>query len=165
MIRCRANFGATTNFKQVIFHTSNMTEELSQQEIQRRDWVIQMRLKLTNPEMLNSDGTLCQEPRKLAEAKKRWGDREKKLLIAGITKHGVGNWGPIKDDSLAEWDSTELRVKTAMLFGRQSLKNYKGKKYTEAEIEKEHAENKRIGQETGQWKGGVLVATDEYNNT
>ena len=56
---------------------------------------------------------------------------------------------------------TELRVKTSLLLGRQSLKNYKGWKGDEDDIQREHKMNHQVGLEFNAWRGGVLVNDDD----
>jgi hypothetical protein len=55
-------------------------------------------------------------------------------------------------------ESTDLRIKTSQLLGRQSLKLYKGWKGDEQDIAREFDQNKKIGEEFGTWKNNVLVA-------
>lgn len=52
-------------------------------------------------------------------------------------------------------------MKTALLMGRQSLKQYHHWKGNVEAIEREYALNKQIGEELNCWKGGVLVADDD----
>ena len=37
-----------------------------------------------------------------AQAKK-WGDKEKELLLQAIHKHGIGSWALIKSEFLPQW--------------------------------------------------------------
>ncbi len=91
---------------------------------------------------------------------KKWGDKERELLIEGISKYGIGCWHQIRTDLLPDWDEPELRVKAARLLGRQSLVLYKGWKGGESEIQAEYEKNKEIGMRLNAWKGSVLVADD-----
>jgi len=134
-------------------------------DAEKVDWATSMRLKFTPKDMLNADGSLNQlyfKPRHASKLKeKKWTQKERRLLMEGICRYGIGNWGPMKEELLPDWDSTELRLKTQQLMGRQSLKAYKGWKGDEDTIRVEFEKNKQIGTELGCWKGGVLVADDE----
>lgn len=37
-----------------------------------------------------------------AQAKK-WGDKEKELLLQAIEKHGIGSWALVKSEFLPQW--------------------------------------------------------------
>lgn len=104
---------------------------------------------------------------------KKWTDKERRLLIKGIQKYGIGNWKQIREEFLSEWvtttnyfiptylkEYTELRVKTSSLVGRQSLKLYKGWKGDEEDIQREYKLNYQIGMEFNAWKG-VLVNDEQ----
>jgi len=142
----------------------NHVDQVSEEEKKKQEWARQMRVKFSPPEMLNPDGSLNHEyfkPSKHMRIKvKKWGDKEKKLLIRGIEVHGVGSWQLIQRDFLPDWEVNELRIKCATLMGRQSLVLYKGWKGTEADILRERERNHAIGMELGCWKG-VLVADEE----
>ena len=54
-----------------------------------------------------------------------------------------------------------MRVKASRVIGRQNLKSYVGWKANADMLRFEHDRNKRIGDATGRWKGGVLVADED----
>merc|ERR1711879_571623 len=94
---------------------------------------------------------------------KKWGDKEKDLLLQAIEKHGIGSWALVKSEFLPQWEATELRIKTARVMGRQSLVQYIDVKWkgTPADVEREYQRNKAIALKYNCWKGGVLVNDDE----
>ncbi|ORX67568.1 hypothetical protein DL89DRAFT_269365 [Linderina pennispora] len=130
---------------------------------QKQEWVKQMRLQFSRrpefPEthnMIDDEGMLNQEyfqPPKDAVAPKerKWGDDEKRRLLEGIEKHGIGHFREISEESLPEWSGNDLRMKAIRLMGRQNLQLYKGWKGDAAAIGLKH----------GTWKGGALVYDDD----
>jgi len=144
---------------------ANKEEQVATPEEQAKiEWARQMRVKFTPADMLDSKGNLNSEyfkPKQTVVKARKWTDKERKLLMKGIEKHGIGNWTLIKEESLEEWDVQELRLKTAILMGRQSLKQYHYWKGNEEAIAKEYERNRKIGHELGCWKGSVLVADDD----
>jgi hypothetical protein len=113
-----------------------------------------------------------------AQAKK-WGDKEKDLLLQAIQKVGIGSWALIKSEFLPQWvrfpfpiprvhalysassfpshhqEATELRIKTARAMGRQSLVQYIDVKWkgSPADVEREYQRNKAIALKYNCWKG------------
>jgi hypothetical protein len=112
-----------------------------------------------------------------AQAKK-WGDKEKDLLLQAIQKVGIGSWALIKSEFLPQWvrfpfptprvrarlassipfphqEATELRIKTARAMGRQSLVQYIDVKWkgSPADVEREYQRNKVIALKYNCWKG------------
>eukprot|EP01103_Thecamoeba_quadrilineata_P020322 TRINITY_DN865_c0_g1_i1.p1 TRINITY_DN865_c0_g1~~TRINITY_DN865_c0_g1_i1.p1 ORF type:complete len:404 (-),score=108.82 TRINITY_DN865_c0_g1_i1:168-1325(-) len=139
--------------------------ELALTDQQRQDWSRKLRLKFTVPEMLTEEGTINHEyfkpKRTHLRFARKWGDKEKELLITGIQKFGVGSWSAIRNEFLPAWEETELRLKSARLIGRQSLQAYKGWKGDHEAIAAEYQRNYTIGMKfPSAWKGGVLVADD-----
>ncbi|KAJ3323485.1 hypothetical protein HDV06_001762 [Boothiomyces sp. JEL0866] len=140
-----------------------------------RDWIKQTRLLFCKrnefPEtknMINSDGTLNQEyfqpPKGMVLTEpivRQWTEKQKALLIQGISEHGIGQFRRISQSLLPEWTPQELRLKTIRLIGRQNLQLYKNWKGSEEDIKREYAQNKAIGQKFGCWKNNCLVYDDE----
>ncbi|KAL6064464.1 HTH myb-type domain-containing protein [Balamuthia mandrillaris] len=132
-------------------------------EKEKQEWARQMRLLFTPKDMITEDGYLKEDyfkPKKTKIVLKRWTAKERRLLLEGVEKYGIGEWAKIKEESLPEWSVLELRVKMSRLIGRQSLVQYKGWKGTEEDVRAEHEKNKALGLELGCWKGGVLVNDD-----
>ncbi|KAI8099352.1 uncharacterized protein BX664DRAFT_254275 [Halteromyces radiatus] len=148
-------------------------EQQAQKE--KHDWINQLRLKFCiRPEfevtknIIHPDGRLNQDyfrpPKNYkAEAARKWTDVEKELLIQGIAKHGIGNFGLISKESMPKWSTNDLRVKCIRLIGRQNLQLYRGWKGNAEDIAREYERNKAIGLKFGTWKQGVLVYDDEGN--
>ncbi|KAI9318028.1 hypothetical protein BX666DRAFT_1934086 [Dichotomocladium elegans] len=138
----------------------------------KQEWVKQIRLKFCiRPEfeitknMIYPDGTLNQDyfrppvGAKVEEARK-WTEVEKALLIEGIEKYGIGNFGEVSKELLPKWSTNDLRIKCIRLIGRQNLQLYRGWKGNADDIAREYARNKEIGLKYGTWKQGVLVYDD-----
>eukprot|EP01137_Pigoraptor_chileana_P009760 Opistho-2@58477 len=133
-------------------------------------WVAAMRLRFCAqkefPETANmvlADGSLNREyfRTRIAKQKERkWTDVERRLLLEGIAKHGIGHFGDIAADTLSEWSAHDLRLKTQKLMGRQNLALYKGWKGDEAAVLAEYERNKEIGMRLSCWKSGYLVADE-----
>lgn len=34
---------------------------------------------------------------------RKWGEKEKKALLKGIEKYGIGNWNQIREEFLPDW--------------------------------------------------------------
>ncbi|KAG1474650.1 hypothetical protein G6F56_000231 [Rhizopus delemar] len=135
---------------------------------EKQEWVKQFRLKFClRDKMIYSDGTLNQDyfrpPKGPKEEARSWTDAEKKLLIEGIEKHGIGHFGEISKELLPKWSTNDLRVKCIRLIGRQNLKLYRDWKGNADDIAREYEVNKEIGLKYGTWKQGVLVYDDEKN--
>ncbi|SAM05880.1 hypothetical protein [Absidia glauca] len=140
---------------------------------ERQEWINHMRRKFCiqpdfeiTKNMIHPDGTLNQDyfrpPKGTKAAKaKKWTDAHKELLIKGIEKHGIGNFGMISKESLPDWTTNDLRVKCIRLIGRQNLQLYRGWKGNDADIKREYQRNKAIGLKYDTWKQGVLVYDDE----
>ena len=111
--------------------------------------------------MLHENYALNQEyfkPKNVVHAKPRsWGAEEKALLLEGLNRFGVGAWNKIGETLLPDWSSTELRVKTGRVLGRQSVVRYKGWKPNAAMVAAEFEANRRIGTATGMWKGSLVA--------
>ncbi len=46
------------------------------------------------------------KPSNIAALKpKKWGDKERELLIKAIQKHGIGAWPQVRDEFLPQWAS------------------------------------------------------------
>jgi len=140
--------------------------DIEQHEKEKQEWSRKMRLMFSPKDMISEDGSLNQEyfkPKQeiLGLKIKKWKDEERKLLIQGIEKYGIGNWKQIKEELLPLWVESELRVKASFLIGRQSLKLYKGWKGDEEAIRKEFEKNEKIGKEFGCWKNNYLVNDDD----
>lgn len=132
-------------------------------------WGNSMRRQFSPPGVSLEDGSINQEffkPKRiiiqLTEAK-RWGESEKLALLQGIEKHGVGKWREIIQDhaELSRYDDQFIRLKTARLLGTQSLARHMGWKGDAAAVQKEYAYHKKLGEDLGCWKGGVLVENDK----
>ena len=124
-------------------------------------------------------------PREFQEAKK-WSSIERERLLTGIERYGIGAWSTIRMRLLPDWvrachgacdgwrssrqslrgltrsrwlrqTENELRVKTARLLGRQSLKAYKHWRGNALDVQSEYQRNKEIGLAMGLWKGGLLI--------
>jgi len=145
--------------------SKNALDAVQSAEMQSKiEWAVHMRRKFTPSEMLNEDGSLNHEyfkPKQNFVKLRKWTDRERKLLMRGIEKYGIGNWQPMRTEFLSEWEANELRIKTSMLLGRQSLALYKDWKGDEDAIDKEYQFNFHLGKELNCWKGGVLVADED----
>ncbi|ORY96423.1 hypothetical protein BCR43DRAFT_491678 [Syncephalastrum racemosum] len=144
-----------------------------QKEKEKQDWIRQLRLKFCiRPEyeitknMIFPDGTLNQDyfrpPKgaKVEEARK-WTEVEKELLIQGIEKYGIGNFGEVSKALLPAWSTNDLRIKCIRLIGRQNLQLYRGWKGNADDIAREYNRNKELGLKYGTWKQGVLVYDDD----
>ena len=57
-------------------------------------------------------------------------------------------------------EGPELKQKASRLLGCQSMARYTGWKGDKAAVQEQYEFNKRIGEETGYWKSGVLVCDD-----
>eukprot|EP00873_Tetraselmis_striata_P003650 jgi/Tetstr1/423914/TSEL_014537.t1 len=137
------------------------------QQVSERDaWANKMRRLLSPPGMLAEDGSINQDffkPKRVIVVDReagKWGEAESALLYQGIQKHGIGKWRVISEELLPKWDEQALRVKAARLMGSQSLARYIGWTGDRAAVEAERALNREIGEQTGCWKGGVLVEDD-----
>lgn len=100
----------------------------SQDEIdtikKKNEWVIKMRLKFCPLDMIHEDGSLNQEYFYInnlininfinlindryfkpvtKQKQKVWTERERKKLIKGIERYGIGNWDEISQHFLPEW--------------------------------------------------------------
>ncbi|KAI8336075.1 hypothetical protein BC941DRAFT_354486 [Chlamydoabsidia padenii] len=155
----------------------NTTEEPLSPELQalkeKQEWINHMRRKFciqpdfeVTKNLIHPDGTLNQDyfrpPKGYKTPKaKKWTDVEKDLLIKGIAKHGIGNFGLISKESLPAWTTNDLRVKCIRLIGRQNLQLYRGWKGDADDIKREYQFNKSIGLKYGTWKQGVLVYDDD----
>lgn len=135
-------------------------------DAEKIDWVIEMRRKFSPEGMLNEDGTINQDffkPKRVViidDKGKKWGAEERDNLYQGLEKHGVGKWREISEEFLPKWDDQSLRIKSARLLGSQSLARYVGWKGNRAAVDTEREKNRKIGEATGCWKGGVLVEDD-----
>ncbi|KAJ1912946.1 hypothetical protein IWQ60_009427 [Tieghemiomyces parasiticus] len=146
----------------------------------KQEWVRQMRLQFcVRPEfevtrnIIHPDGTLNQDyfrppkdaPRPDADGHgggaRKWTDRERSLLIQGISTHGIGHFRAISEELLPGWSPNDLRIKTIRLIGRQNMQLYKDWKGDEAAILRENARNREIAQRFDMWKNGCLVYDDD----
>ncbi|KAI7881047.1 hypothetical protein K492DRAFT_129326 [Lichtheimia hyalospora FSU 10163] len=139
----------------------------------KQEWIKQFRLKFCiRPDfeitrnIIHPDGSLNQDyfrpPRGSKRAPTRkWTDTEKDLLIEGIEKYGIGNFGEISKELLPKWTTNELRIKCIRLIGRQNLQLYRGWKGNADDIAREYAYNKALGIKHGTLKQGVLVYDDD----
>ena len=143
--------------------------DISQQLAEKIAWGNSMHLQFSPQGVSLEDGSINQDffkPKRiiiqLTEAK-RWGESEKLALLQGIEKHGVGKWREIIQDhaDLSRYDDQFIRLKTARLLGTQSLARHMGWKGDAAAVQKEYEFHKRLGEELGCWKGGVLVENDQ----
>ncbi|EFJ46448.1 hypothetical protein VOLCADRAFT_105588 [Volvox carteri f. nagariensis] len=137
-------------------------------QMDRLQYVIEMRRRYSPPGMVNSDGSINQEffkPKRIVVLQPRckWGKPQRDALYKGLEVHGVGKWREIANDFLkgGKWDDQQIRMHAARLLGSQSLARYVGWKGNREMVEQEYARNKAIGESTGCWKGGMLV---EDNN-
>lgn len=75
----------------------------------------------------------------------------------------MGKWRDIIQDhpELSRYDDQFVRLKTARLLGTQSLARHMGWKGDAAAVQAEYEKHKKLGEELGCWKGGVLVENDE----
>ncbi|KAG9303199.1 hypothetical protein G9A89_000734 [Geosiphon pyriformis] len=141
----------------------------------KQEWIKRMRLKFCirsefeiTANMIHADGTLNQGYFRPTQGailsngqQRKWGEKERKLLIQGIASYGIGHFREISEQILPEWSAQDLRVKTMRLMGRQNLQLYKDWKGNEESIKKEYVKNKEIGLKTGMWKAGTLVYDDD----
>lgn len=143
--------------------------DISQQLAEKIAWGNSMRRQFSPQGVSLEDGSINQDffkPKRiiiqLTEAK-RWGESEKLALLQGIEKHGVGKWREIIQDhaELSRYDDQFIRLKTARLLGTQSLARHMGWKGDAAAVQQEYEFHKRLGEELGCWKGGVLVENDQ----
>ena len=127
-------------------------------------WAKAMRLAFSPPAMLTSDGSIRQEhfkPKQVYYAEpKTFGSEERAALLKGLDSHGVGAWNPIREQLLPSWDNNTLRLKTCRLLGIQNLSTFQGFLITEKEVEAIQAAHHKLGEQTGCWKGGMLVEDD-----
>ncbi|KAJ1853886.1 hypothetical protein LPJ73_002561 [Coemansia sp. RSA 2703] len=140
---------------------------------QKQEWVKQMRLKFCRrtefPEthsIIDDDGMLNQEyfqPPKdaVAPTERKWGDDEKRKLLEGIEKYGIGHFREISETLLPDWSGNDLRMKAIRVIGRQNLQLYKDWRGDEQAVQREYERNKEIGLRFGTWKGGALVYDDD----
>ncbi|KAJ2737928.1 hypothetical protein GGI20_006356, partial [Coemansia sp. BCRC 34301] len=82
---------------------------------QKQEWVKMMRLQFSRrPEfpdthgIVDDEGMLNQEyfqPPKDAQpqAERKWGDEEKRKLLEGIERYGIGHFREISDNLLPDW--------------------------------------------------------------
>jgi hypothetical protein len=145
---------------------SSKPTSISDLERERQEWARRLRLKLSPRDMIKEDGSLNEDyfkPKRVAISSRKWGEKERELLIKGIEKFGIGEWAEISKHFLPEWEVTELRLKTQKLMGRQSLVEYINQRWkgSAEDIERERLRNKEIGELTGMWKGGLLVNDDQ----
>jgi len=141
----------------------------SQQLEEKVAWGNSMRRQFSPQGVSLEDGSINQDffkPKRiiiqLTEAK-RWGESEKLALLQGIEKHGVGKWREIIQDhaDLSRYDDQFIRLKTARLLGTQSLARHMGWRGDSIAVQKEYEFHKKLGEELGCWKGGVLVENDQ----
>lgn len=144
-------------------------DDYSQQLDEKIAWGNSMRQRFSPQGVSLEDGSINQDffkPKRiiiqLTEAK-RWGESEKLALLQGIEKHGVGKWREIIQDyaDLSRYDDQFIRLKTARLLGTQSLARHMGWKGDALAVQKEYEFHKKLGEELGCWKGGVLVENDQ----
>ncbi|KAJ2687768.1 hypothetical protein IWW39_002708 [Coemansia spiralis] len=140
---------------------------------QKQEWVKTMRLRFSRrPEfpdthgIVDDEGMLNQEyfqPPKdaLPPTERKWGDEEKRRLLEGIEKYGIGHFREISDNLLPDWSGNDLRMKTIRVIGRQNLQLYKDWKGDSKAVQREYERNKDIGLQHGTWKGGALVYDDD----
>ncbi|KAJ2489358.1 hypothetical protein IWW37_004036 [Coemansia sp. RSA 2050] len=140
---------------------------------QKQEWVKAMRLRFSRrPEfpdthgIVDDEGMLNQEyfqPPKdaLPPTERKWGDEERRKLLEGIEKYGVGHFREISDNLLPDWSGNDLRMKTIRVIGRQNLQLYKDWKGDSEAVQREYERNKDIGLQHGAWKGGALVYDDD----
>ncbi|KAJ1802580.1 hypothetical protein LPJ56_007162 [Coemansia sp. RSA 2599] len=140
---------------------------------QKQEWVKQMRLMFCRrpefPEthgIIDDGGMLNQEyfqPPKDAvpQAERKWGEEEKRKLLEGIEKYGIGHFREISESLLPEWSGNDLRMKAIRVLGRQNLQLYKDWKGDKDAVQREYERNKEIGLRFGTWKGGALVYDDD----
>ncbi|KAJ2756555.1 hypothetical protein GGH94_002433 [Coemansia aciculifera] len=140
---------------------------------QKQEWVKTMRLRFSRrPEfpdthgIVDDEGMLNQEyfqPPKdaLPQTERKWGDEEKRKLLEGIEKYGIGHFREISDNLLPDWSGNDLRMKTIRVIGRQNLQLYKDWKGDSEAVQREYERNKDIGLQHGTWKGGALVYDDD----
>ncbi|KAJ2158432.1 hypothetical protein GGF46_003783 [Coemansia sp. RSA 552] len=139
---------------------------------QKQGWIKQMRLQFSRrpefPEtqgIVDDDGVLNQEyfqPPKDARPppERKWGDDEKRKLLEGIEKYGIGHFREISEGLLPDWSGNDLRMKAIRVMGRQNLQLYKGWRGNAEAVQREYERNKEIGLRLGTWKGGALVYDD-----
>eukprot|EP01102_Stenamoeba_stenopodia_P013368 TRINITY_DN4327_c0_g1_i2.p1 TRINITY_DN4327_c0_g1~~TRINITY_DN4327_c0_g1_i2.p1 ORF type:complete len:141 (-),score=36.11 TRINITY_DN4327_c0_g1_i2:382-768(-) len=75
---------------------------------ERQQWALKLRQKFTPKEMLKEDGTINHDwfkPKAIRIKVRKWGGKERELLVKGIEKHGIGNWTAIRQESLPDWVS------------------------------------------------------------
>ncbi|KAJ2028085.1 hypothetical protein GGI01_000977 [Coemansia sp. RSA 376] len=140
---------------------------------QKQEWVKTMRLRFSRrPEfpdthgIVDDEGMLNQEyfqPPKdaLPQTERKWGDEEKRKLLEGIERYGIGHFREISDSLLPDWSGNDLRMKTIRVIGRQNLQLYKDWKGDSEAVQREYERNKDIGLQHGTWKGGALVYDDD----
>ncbi|KAJ2717271.1 hypothetical protein H4R19_000023 [Coemansia spiralis] len=140
---------------------------------QKQEWVRNLRLQFSRrpefPEthaIVDDNGVLNQEyfqPPKDAQptAERKWGEEEKRKLLEGIERHGIGHFREISESLLPEWSGNDLRMKSIRAMGRQNLQLYKGWRGDAAAVLREYERNKEIGMRLGAWKGGALVYDDD----
>eukprot|EP01116_Phalansterium_solitarium_P019565 TRINITY_DN5518_c0_g1_i1.p2 TRINITY_DN5518_c0_g1~~TRINITY_DN5518_c0_g1_i1.p2 ORF type:complete len:155 (+),score=45.59 TRINITY_DN5518_c0_g1_i1:103-567(+) len=135
------------------------------QEEDRADWARRMRSMFSSDDMVDISGNLKLDYFKPVEraAARKWTERERAQLQAGLVAHGVGQWKDILENFLPEWGAEDLRVQTRRLLGRQQLEPYISARYRPtdvAAIDRERSRNQQIGLGCGCWKGGQLVNDD-----
>lgn len=74
----------------------------------------------------------------------------------------MGKWRDIIESQpeLQRYDDQFIRIKASRLLGTQSLARHMGWRGDRAAALAEHAKHRAIGEQTGCWKGGVLVEDD-----
>ncbi|KAK9867510.1 hypothetical protein WJX84_011492 [Apatococcus fuscideae] len=136
--------------------------EVAEQD--RMDYVHFMRGKFSPPGMICEDLSIRQDffkPEKVFLVdEKKWGTEERDKLYQGLGKYGIGKWREISEALLPKWDDQALRVKASRLMGSQSLARYVGWKGNKDAVDAEQAKNRKLGEELGCWKAGVLVEND-----
>ncbi|KAJ2454160.1 hypothetical protein EV183_001762 [Coemansia sp. RSA 2336] len=140
---------------------------------QKQEWIKQMRLQFSKrpefPEthsMVDDEGMLNQEyfqpPKDAVPAvERKWGEDEKRKLLEGIEKYGIGHFREISENLLPQWSGNDLRMKAIRVMGRQNLQLYKDWRGTAESVQREYERNKEIGLRLGAWKGGALVYDDD----
>ncbi|KAJ2612789.1 hypothetical protein H4S08_002540 [Coemansia sp. RSA 1365] len=140
---------------------------------QKQEWIRTMRQQFSRRpefpethEMIDDEGALNQEyfqPPKDAHpsVERKWGDEEKRKLLEGIEKYGIGHFREISESLLPKWSPNDLRMKSIRVVGRQNLQLYKGWRGNIAAVQREYERNKEIGLRFGTWKGGALVYDDD----
>lgn len=136
-----------------------MAEESTRSE--RVEWANRLRLAVSPPEALKGDGTIDQrffKPRRVQfKLERPFGEEDKRALLEGIRKYGVGAWESIQSSQLPDWDTTVIAAKASAALGTTNTQRYSGKRMEPEQVREEHRKNKELGTERGKWEAGRFV--------